>query len=91
MIGVNNFGLGEDTPVEVARGVEEIIDQLQSDFDKARIVFLGILPVGQETGTEIRQKVSETNLLLKSFGGRDRVVFHDIGAAFPRGRRFHVA
>ncbi len=82
MIGVNNFGLGDDTPVEVARGIEAIIDQLQSDFDKARIVLLGILPVGQEAATEIRQKVSETNRLLESFGKRDGVIFRDIGAAF---------
>lgn len=82
MIGVNNFGLGKDSPLEVARGVEEILDQLKSDFSKAKIVLLGILPVGQESGTEIREKVIETNVLLESFGGRDGVVFHDIGEAF---------
>lgn len=82
MIGVNNFGLGEATPLEVARGVEAVVDQLQLNFGGSKIVLLGILPVGKEAGTDIRQKVSETNTLLESFGSRDGVVFHDIGGAF---------
>ncbi|MEJ2385587.1 MAG: GDSL-type esterase/lipase family protein [Xanthomonadales bacterium] len=82
MIGVNNFGLGDDTPEDVFRGVEAVVDQVQAVFDDAEILLLGILPYGAQPGTPERAQVAEANLKIAGLGDRERVHFHDIGAAF---------
>jgi len=82
MIGVNNFGLGEDTPEDVYRGVEAVVDEVQSAFDDAEILLLGILPYGEQADTPERAQVAEANRLIAGLGERERVHFHDIGGAF---------
>ena len=88
MIGVNNFGLGEDSPEDVFRGVEAVVDEVEGAFDDAEILLLGILPYGEQPGTPERAQVAEANRLIAGLDQRERVHFHDIGAAFlqPDGR-----
>jgi lysophospholipase L1-like esterase len=83
MIGVNNFGLGDDSPTDVALGVRTIIGLLEASFPAARIVLLGFLPYGEQPGTPERRQVSDTNALLAELGKEDPSVdFYDIGQAF---------
>jgi len=82
MIGVNNFGLGTDTPEQVMRGVERVIRESEVVYPNAHIVLLGILPYGEEAGTDYRRQVTETNTLLSRLDEDPRVSFYDIGAAF---------
>jgi len=82
MIGVNNFGLGQDTPDDVFRGVEAVVDEVEASYDDAGILLLGILPYGEQAGTPERAQVAEANRLIGTLGARERVHFHDLGAAF---------
>lgn len=82
MIGTNNFGMGNEKPAQVALGVEKVLDQVQSSYEDAQVVLLGILPRDQAADTEFRRKIIETNALIASLGEREGVTFHDIGAAF---------
>jgi endoglucanase len=82
MIGVNNFGLGGDSPRDVYLGVQAVVDEAKRAFPSARIELLGILPYGQQAGTAERNQVREANALLAGLGDDPRVDFHDIGAAF---------
>ena len=43
---------------------------------------LGILPYGEQADTPERAQVAESNRLIAGLGERERVHFHDIGAAF---------
>jgi lysophospholipase L1-like esterase len=82
MIGTNNFGLGDDSPEQVAQGIEAVVDQAHASWPAAQIVLLAILPRDEEAGTDMRRKVSETNALIATLGEREGVSYHDIGAAF---------
>ena len=82
MIGVNNFGLGQDKPEDVFRGVEAVVDEVEAAFGDAQVLLLGILPYGEQPGTPERAQVAEANALIAGLGERERVHFHDIGAAF---------
>ncbi|MCH5375230.1 MAG: GDSL-type esterase/lipase family protein, partial [Planctomycetes bacterium] len=83
MIGVNNFGLGDDSPADVALGVRTIIGLLETSFPAARIVLLGILPYGEQPDTPERRQVSDANTLLAELGEEHPFVdFYDIGPAF---------
>ena len=82
MIGVNNFGLGTDTPEEVALGVEAVVGEIEAAFPNAKILLLGILPFSEQPDTEWREKVRETNVLLANLDRDPKVIYRDIGAAF---------
>jgi len=82
MIGVNNLFLGGDQPEDIYYGVEAVIQEIAKRFDRAEVLLLGLLPVGEEAGTETRQKVADANRLLAGLDEMDGVSFHDIGSAF---------
>ena len=82
MIGVNNFGHGDDPAEDVFLGVEAVIDDVKTLFGRAHIVLLGILPFGEQANTPDRERVTATNALIAELGQDPRVEYHDIGAAF---------
>ena len=82
MIGTNNFGFGDDSVEQVVQGVEAVLDQVQDSFENAEVVLLGILPRDEAPGTPFRQNIIATNERIAALGERERVTFHDIGAAF---------
>jgi lysophospholipase L1-like esterase len=82
MIGVNNFGLGDDSAEDVYLGVKAVVEDVESSFGNAQIVLLGILPYGEQAGTQNRERVTRANTLIAGLGDDPRVDFYDIGAAF---------
>ena len=82
MIGVNNFGHGDDSAGDVYLGVKAVIEDVKASFSKARIVLLGILPYGEKADDPGRQKAIDANILIASLAEDPAVDFHDIGAAF---------
>lgn len=82
MIGVNNFGLGDDSASDVYLGVKAVIEDVKTSFSGARIVLLGILPYGEHVNDPDRQRVIDANILIASLAEDPVVDFHDIGAAF---------
>ena len=64
MIGTNNLGRNEDRPAAVVNGIQAIVSVLHARLPGAKIVLLGVLPVGQEPKTRIRKQVDEMNTQL---------------------------
>ncbi|HBC88677.1 MAG TPA: GDSL family lipase [Lentisphaeria bacterium] len=48
MIGVNNIFTGTGTDEEIAKGVAEVLKQIQAKCPKSKILLLGVLPLGNE-------------------------------------------
>lgn len=48
MIGVNNIFTGTGSDEEIAKGVAEIIKQIQAKSPKSKVLLIGILPLGNE-------------------------------------------
>lgn len=82
LIGTNNFGLGEATPEEVARGVTAVVSAVQKKLPETRVLLLGILPRDERPGTELRQKVGATNALIRELADGERVHYLDVGQHF---------
>jgi lysophospholipase L1-like esterase len=82
MIGTNNLGIRQDSPEQVAAGIEAVVSELLGSFDEAEIILLGLLPRNESADSEMRVSIVEVNRLISELGSRERVSFHDIGAAF---------
>jgi lysophospholipase L1-like esterase len=81
LIGVNNLGNGHE-PAETVRGVCAVAETIRQQLPSAKILLLGILPTGALRTDPMRQKVIETNRLLKAATLPNYVSFHDVGAVF---------
>jgi lysophospholipase L1-like esterase len=79
MIGTNN--MGSNTPEEIAAGNKAIIDEINKQHPKAKILLLGIFPRSHKASDPIRAKVKMTNELLSKFDGKN-VKYLDIGDKF---------
>jgi type IV/VI secretion system ImpK/VasF family protein len=79
LIGVNNLG-GGFTPEQTAGGVGAVVRAVQKRLPAASLLLLAILPAGQNPTDRLRQKVTETNRLIKSLAEPGRVFFEDIGS-----------
>lgn len=80
MIGTNNCWDAKMVPADVADGVKAVVDLIQSKQPQAKILLLGLLPVGNKpiTGKEPRAAVNA--LISKLAGGS--VHYMDIGEKF---------
>lgn len=85
LIGVNNLtgntGGPPDRPEEVARGVAAVLDQLKTRMPRARLLLLGLFPVGWEPGP-FRNRVADINRRLAPLAEARGAVFLDLGPAF---------
>ncbi len=81
LIGTNNLTgtehARENTPAEIAEGVERICDTIHAKAPKCGIVLLGVLPRSPE---RFVNPIREINRLISRLDDRDYITFLDIGS-----------
>lgn len=82
MIGTNNFGLHNDKPEDVARGVEALVKTLRTRRPYAKILLLGMFPRDAKPGTDFRKRITAANELLAKLADDKHVTYLDIGGKF---------
>ena len=89
LIGTNN--LGENTPEQIADGVQAIIKQYQADCPQAVILLQALFPRGELPTDPARAKIKAVNDLLAKFNDGTKVVYIDFGDKFlsPDGTISH--
>jgi lysophospholipase L1-like esterase len=80
MIGTNN--MYASTPAEIAAGVDAVVQALHARVPAAAVVLLAIFPRGELEADPLRQRVAETNRLLRSLRLPRNAVYLDIGKSF---------
>jgi len=85
MIGTNN--LNDNSPAEIAEGVEAIVEDLRERLPDAKILLLGVFPRGKTRAADLEAdepdpRISEVNALIAGLGERDGVTYLDIGTHF---------
>ena len=84
-IGTNNFGgtprARENTPPEIAQGIEAIVARVQAKSPFSRIVVMGVFPRGNHADDNRRPGIRALNeILARQLANRPGVTFLDIGA-----------
>ena len=80
MIGTNNSG--DNTPEEIADGVEAIVEQLRSSLPETKVLLLAIFPRG-ENGQDERRRVNRAaNERIAKLDNGKMVKYLDIGQGF---------
>jgi lysophospholipase L1-like esterase len=82
LIGTNNLGVLGQTPAEVAAGVAAIVDQIELQLPRTRILLLGVLPRGQDPTDPLRTSAAQANQMIAQLGDGRRVRYLDIGPTF---------
>ena len=82
MIGTNNFGLHNDQPADVARGVKTVIATLREKLPKSKVLLLAVFPRDQKPDTDFRRRIKTLNEELAKLHDGEHVYFRDIGAKF---------
>lgn len=81
LIGTNNLpdfpGFHHSTNDDVLVGVKACLTEIQKKIPK--ILLLGILPRDQKPNTELRNRLKDTNELLKTLADNKHVFYADIG------------
>ncbi|QBE67411.1 mucin-desulfating sulfatase [Pseudoduganella lutea] len=87
LIGVNNFGLCNEQPEQVTRGVKAVVAELRALYPDARILLNGILPNGELANDERRAKAKAVNREIAALDDGRHVFFRDYGSRFlqPNG------
>jgi lysophospholipase L1-like esterase len=76
MIGTNNSK--DNSPADIARGVEACVKSIQEKVPQAKIVLFAIFPRGQKPDDELRQKVMQANTTIRQLADGDKVRWVDI-------------
>lgn len=76
MIGTNNFGLHEDSPEAVVRGVTAVVKTLRQKLPEATLVVLDIFPRSEKSGDAMRRQISVANEQIAKIGAGDDKVRH---------------
>jgi lysophospholipase L1-like esterase len=82
MIGTNNFGLHNDKPEDVVRGVNQVVKTLREKLPDAEILLLGMFPRDQQPGTDFRQRIATANAGLAKLADEKSVTYLDMGGKF---------
>ncbi len=84
MIGVNNLFASNSTTEEVAKGVAEVIKQIQAKSPKSEILLLSVLPLKLE---QFDKRVQELNPMIAKLAGKN-VTYLDLTENFrgPDGK-----
>jgi lysophospholipase L1-like esterase len=82
MIGTNNFGLHNDKPEDVARGVDALVKSLRTQRPYAKILLLGMFPRDAKPDTDFRKRIKAGNELIAKLADDKSVFFLDIGDKF---------
>lgn len=85
-IGTNNLaGTGnarENTPAEIAEGIEAVVLQAKAKCPAAKIVLMAVFPRGGKAADPIRAKVAAINALLPAIAKSANATFLDLGPQF---------
>ena len=79
MIGTNNSG--SNSAVEIAAGIEAIVDRVHSKLPESNIVLLAVFPRGASDSVE-RAKLDAVNERIGKFGSKDHVRYVNINSVF---------
>ena len=71
MIGTNNFGLHNDTPEAVVRGVAAVVKTVRKKLPDAHLLLLGIFPRSEHPGDKLRREVAAANEKIAGIGAGD--------------------
>ncbi|MBX9624792.1 MAG: GDSL family lipase [Gemmataceae bacterium] len=82
MIGTNNFGLRNDTPEDVAKGVEAVVKAVREKLPESKVLLLGLFPRDAKPDTDFRKRIKATNERIAKLADGKMVVFRDIGDKF---------
>jgi lysophospholipase L1-like esterase len=82
MIGTNNFGLHQDQPADVVRGITAVVASLRAKLPGAHVLLLGIFPRDTNPKAGIRAKIAEVNAAIAKLDDGKAVHYLDIGATF---------
>lgn len=87
MIGTNNTGHRMEKPEAIAAGIQKIVQLLQTERPKAKILILAIFPRGNDAKDAMRINNDKVNTIIKTFADHEKVFFADIGDKFlePNG------
>ena len=80
LIGINNAG--KDTPEEIAKGIQAILQLLKQKQPQAKVLLMGIFP---SDISEIKEKIKKTNQLIAKFDDGKNIRFLDIGEKLAPG------
>jgi lysophospholipase L1-like esterase len=84
MIGTNNFGLHDDGPEDVARGVAAIVHELTRRLPDSKILLLGMFPRDEQPGTDHRKRIEEANKRIACLDDGSTVRYLDLGPKLTR-------
>lgn len=82
MIGTNNFGLHNDKPEDVVRGVEALVKALRMKLPDTDILLLGMFPRDAKPDTDFRKRIKTANEGLAKLADDKSVFYLDIGGKF---------
>lgn len=82
MIGTNNTGHRMDPPVEVAAGVTEIVNQLQTRLPDTKILLLAIFPRSATPDDPMRVTNDAINDHIRELGEREGVFWANVNDVF---------
>lgn len=82
MIGTNNFGLHQDKPADVIRGVTAVVASLREKLPQSHVLLLSIFPRDANPAAGIRTKISEVNSAIAKLDDGKAVHWLDIGKVF---------
>ena len=80
MIGTNNSG--DNSPREIADGIEAIVSTLRKGLPETKILLLGIFPRGADESDPRRTVNQQTNQIISKLHDGEQVHYLDIGEEF---------
>lgn len=79
LIGTNNFGLHNDKPEDVLKGVTKVVEVLNKRLPKSKILLMGLLPRDAKPDTEYRKRIKTLNEGLAKLEKEGSLKYLDIG------------
>ena len=80
MIGTNNSG--DNTPEEIADGIEAIVKKLRSKLPETKVLILAIFPRGPNADDPRRQVNIKANEIASKLADGEMILYQDIGKNF---------
>ncbi len=79
LIGTNNFGLCDETPVQVFGGIKAVVARLRALYPDARILLNAVLPSDETVHGEKRGRIVALNKMVATLNDGKHVVYRDYG------------
>jgi beta-glucosidase len=80
MIGTNN--LNANSAIEIAEGIEAVVNKLRTTVPESKILLLGIFPRGEQPEDPFRQKIKNINESISHLNDDNHIFYRDIGKIF---------